>query len=78
MRDAGLAPHQAPAHDLFVQYPFALALQFGPAFAGATVASPSHKIATRATDIGVNVVLSGDAALDRDFVLTLAGLAGAS
>ncbi len=78
VRDAGLAPHQAPAHDLFVQYPFALALQFGPAFAGATVASPSHKIATRATDIGVNVVLSGDAALDRDFVLTLAGLAGAS
>jgi Ca-activated chloride channel family protein len=78
VRDAGLAPHQAPAHDLFVQYPFALALQLGPALAGATVASPSHKIAMRATDTGVSVVLSGDATLDRDFVLTLAGLAGAS
>jgi Ca-activated chloride channel family protein len=77
-RDAGRAPPHAPAHDLFVLYPFALALQLGPAFAGATVASPSHKVATRATDTGVSVVLSGDAALDRDFVLTLAGLAGAS
>lgn len=78
VRDAGLGPHQVPAHNLFVQYPFALTLQLGPAFAGATVASPSHNIATRATDTGISVVLPEDAALDRDFVLTLAGLAGAS
>ena len=78
VRDAGLAPQQAPTHDLFVQYPFSLALQFGPEFAAATVASPSHKIATSAASTGISVALPGDAALDRDFVLTLAGLAGSS
>ena len=78
VRDAGLAPHQTPAHDLLAQYPFSLSLQLGAEFAGATVASPSHRVATRAGSNGVSVALPGDAALDRDFVLTLAGLAGSS
>lgn len=76
--DAGLAPHQVPEHDLLAHYPLALALELGSAFAGATIASPSHRIGVRAHAAGASVRLQGDAALDRDFVLTLGDLPHAS
>ncbi|KQQ86621.1 VIT domain-containing protein [Massilia sp. Leaf139] len=73
--DAGLAPHQAPEPDLCAEYPFGLILELAPAFAGAAIASPSHRIGVRAHAGGVTVRLAGAAALDRDFLLTLEGLA---
>lgn len=77
-RDAGLDPHQVPTHDIFTSYPFSLALQLATGLATATIGSPSHKIAVRSTSAGTKVVLNEDAALDRDFVLTLEGLDHAS
>ncbi|WP_159627482.1 VIT domain-containing protein [Massilia puerhi] len=77
-RDGGLDPHQVPAHDMFATYPFALALQLASGFATATIGSPSHKIAVRNTPAGARVMLGQNAALDRDFVLTLEGLEHAS
>ncbi|MFC5481338.1 VIT domain-containing protein [Massilia suwonensis] len=76
--DAGLAPHQVPEHDVLAHYPLGLALELGRGFDGATIASPSHRIGVRSHAEGTSVSLQGDAALDRDFVLTLAGLPHAS
>jgi len=75
LRDAGLAPHQVPTHDLLGHYPFVLALKLASEFAGATIGSPSHTISIAPGSEGRTVALNGDAALDRDFVLTLDGLA---
>ncbi len=71
---AGLAPHQVPGTDLAAAYPFALSLTLSGAIAAGTIASPSHPIATARTADGVTVTLASGAALDRDFVLSIAGL----
>lgn len=71
---ARLAPHQAPASDLAVSYPFTLALELHGAIAAGKIASPSHAIATARTEHGVEVTLARAAMLDRDFVLTVGGL----
>ncbi len=76
--EGGLQPHQVPVNDLVVEYPFALSLELRGAIAAGTIASPSHSIATARTDVGVVVTLSQQARLDRDFVLTVADLAGQS
>ena len=71
----GLQPHQVPETDLAVEYPFTLALSLRGEIAGGTIASPSHPLALVRTADGVDVTLARSAALDRDFVLTIAGLA---
>ena len=76
--EAGLAPHQAPATDLLAEYPFTLSLLLQGAIAAGAVASPSHTITTTATAEGVEISLARKAHLDRDFVLTVGGLAGQS
>ncbi|MBE7523047.1 MAG: VWA domain-containing protein [Burkholderiales bacterium] len=74
----GLAPHQAPASDLAVAYPFTLAIDLEGEIAAGTLASPSHALSIAATATGMHVGLAGGAFLDRDFVLTVAGLEGRS
>ena len=77
-RKAGLDAHQVPDSDLAVAYPFALSLDLEGDIARGAIASPSHAIVTLATAMGVNVSLARGAWLDRDFVLTIAGLEGRS
>lgn len=77
-RKAGLDAHQAPTSDLAVAYPFALSLDLEGDIARGAIASPSHAIATTSMATGVNVSLARGAWLDRDFVLTIAGLEGRS
>ena len=72
--DGGLQPHQIPGSDLGVAYPFTLSLQLQGTLAAGTIASPSHAIAMARSEDGLTVTLDSAAALDRDFVLTVAGL----
>lgn len=44
VRDGGLSPHQAPAHELIAEYPFDLQLDLHGDLANARVLSPSHPI----------------------------------
>lgn len=73
-----LQPHQTPHTDLAVEYPFGLTLELRGAIAGGTITSPSHAIGTARTADGVAVTLARKACLDRDFVLSVSGLAGQS
>lgn len=77
-QDAGLQPHQVPANDLAVAYPFSLSIDLEGEIAGGTIASPSHPLAMVATANGMRVGLARGAFLDRDFVLAVSGLAGKS
>jgi Ca-activated chloride channel family protein len=77
-RAAGLAAHQVPTNDLAVAYPFTLSLDLEGEIATGTIASPSHALAIAATATGMHVALARGAFLDRDFVLTIAALAGKS
>jgi Ca-activated chloride channel homolog len=76
--DAGFQPHQLPSSDLGVDYPFSLSIDLQGPLANGRIASPSHAIAVRATEDGASVELPGRAALDREFVLTIGGLASQS
>ena len=68
---AGIQPHQIPASSLDVEYPFHLTVLVEGALASATIASPTHAISFERLTNGIAAKLSGYAAMDRDFVLTL-------
>ncbi|HEV8552722.1 MAG TPA: VWA domain-containing protein [Casimicrobiaceae bacterium] len=72
--DAGFQPHQVPANDLGAQYPLTLSIELHGPMAKGSVSSPSHPIAVTATERGIAVTLGHTTSLDRDFVLTIAGL----
>ncbi len=74
----GLAVHQSAEHDVLARYPFTIALEVLGEDARASIASPSHAIRLEAIPDGVRVTVVSGAWLDRDFVLELDGLAGAS
>jgi len=76
--DAGLPPHQHPLTDLAVAYPFALTIEVRGAVAKGRIASPSHRIATISSADAVTISLAKEACLDRDFVVTIDGLASTS
>ncbi|MEO8484706.1 MAG: VIT domain-containing protein [Betaproteobacteria bacterium] len=77
-RDAGLAAHQVPTHELGVAYRFALTLDLEGEIARGTLASPSHALSIVATATGMRVGLARGGFLDRDFVLTIGGFSGQS
>lgn len=68
---AGLEPHQVPMSSMQAQYPLGLTVVVEGALASASIASPTHPIAFEKRDQGIAARLVGQAALDRDFVLTL-------
>ncbi len=71
---AGLAPHAAPETDLGADYPAHFVVELGGELANGTVACPSHATEMRRVDERLVVELEGR--LDRDFVVTIDGLAG--
>ncbi|MDR2430315.1 MAG: VIT and VWA domain-containing protein [Puniceicoccales bacterium] len=76
-----LAAHETTDPDLAAHYPLELEIELAGEVAAATsVTSPTHAISVGANDDGTGriVKLAPDAALDRDFVLVLDGLAGKS
>jgi len=67
-----LQPHQKPFNDILVERPFSLALQLSKDFDGASIASPTHRLATQFREGGVEVRLQrSEAWMDKDFVLTV-------
>lgn len=74
----GIRPHESVESDLLAEYPFELTLTLAGDVAQGLVQSPSHLIGTQCVD-GLTVVnMDRNAWLDRDFVLTVDGLAGRS
>lgn len=77
-RQGGIRPHEAVDADPLVEYPLELTLTLTGDLAKGTVQSPSHSISTRCENGQLVVALARNAYLDRDFVLTVDGLAGRS
>ena len=75
-RQGGLAPHESDAVDISASYPLTLKIDLLGQIAKAKIHSPSHKFSISAIESGISVLLQSDAFLDRDFILTLAGLEG--
>ena len=73
---AGLAPHQVPASNLLVDYPFEIALAIEGPLASGAVSSPSHAVAVTRTEGGVQLRLVRAGQLDRDFVVAIGALEG--
>jgi len=71
---AGLAPHAAPETDLGADYPARFVVELGGELANGTVACPSLAAVRRRVDERLVIELEGR--LDRDFVVTIDGLAG--
>ena len=70
--------HQGVHHDAQVSYPFHAFIDvLGQAGAG-VLSCPSHPVTVRAIDNGQRVELQAGAAMDRDFVLVIDALEGAS
>jgi Ca-activated chloride channel family protein len=76
VRDGGLQPHQAPAHDMRARYPFDLSLRLHGDLSRAPAGSPSHPIRVTAEPGLLTVALAAQGMLDRDFILTLDRIAG--
>jgi len=76
--EGGLAAHESVASSLAAQYPLTLQILLTGDVAHATVSCPTHAIASHAGADGVRVSLARGAFLDRDLVLLLDGLRGAS
>ena len=74
----GLAAHESVASSLTAQYPLTLQILLTGDVARATVSCPTHAIASTAGADGLLVSLARGAFLDRDLVLLLEGLRGAS
>lgn len=74
----GIRPHEAVDADPLVEYPLELTLTLTGDLATGAVQSPSHSISTRCENNQLVVALARNAYLDRDFVLTVDGLAGRS
>lgn len=68
---ADLQPHQVPVSAIDVEYPLELSITVEGELASAAIASPSHAISVGRSGEGVVVRLSGNAVMDRDFVLTI-------
>lgn len=77
-RQGGIRPHEAVDADPLVEYPLELTLTLTGDLAKGAVQSPSHSISTRCENNQLVVALARNAYLDRDFVLTVDGLAGRS
>jgi Ca-activated chloride channel family protein len=77
-QQGGLAPHESDVVDLSAKYPLTIRMDLLGQIAKANISSPSHKISTQAIEGGISAVLESGAMLDRDFILTLNGLAGQS
>jgi len=75
--DAGaacLAPHAIPETALGADYPARFVVELGGELANGTAACPSHAATSRRVDERFVVELEGR--LDRDFIVTIDGLAG--
>lgn len=69
---SALAPHEKPVHGTGVERGFSMTLGLAGELAQATIASPTHPVATRVDASGARVTLQRESAwMDRDFVLTL-------
>lgn len=68
---AGLQPHQIPEFSLIAEYPLSLTVLVEGSLASMTIASPTHTISYEKLANGISAKISGQAVLDRDFVLTL-------
>jgi len=77
-RQGGIRPHETVESDPLVEYPLELTLTLTGDLAKGTVQSPSHSISTRCENGQLVVALARNAYLDRDFVLTVDGLADRS
>jgi Ca-activated chloride channel family protein len=77
-REGGLALHESDAVDLLADYALHARIELAGDIARGKVGSPSHAIDTQVTENGLAVLLRSGATLDRDFVLTLSDLPGAS
>ena len=77
-RQGGIRPHEAVDADPLVEYPLELTLTLTGDLAKGAVQSPSHTISTHCENDQLVVALDRNAYLDRDFVLTVDGLAGRS
>jgi Ca-activated chloride channel family protein len=74
----GLAPHESVVPSLVAEYPLTVQILLTGGVARGSVQSPSHAIATAAREDGVLVSLARGGYLDRDLVLLIDGLRGAS
>lgn len=77
-RQSGLRPEQTPDSSLLVEYPFSLQMDIAGELARADIFSPSHSLQRERTDDGISLRITGNAWLDRDFVLLLGNLQGQS
>ena len=73
-----LLAHQTPETVPSIEYPFLLKLELLKPTSLGQISSPSHPIQQKKTDAGVVVTLQRRSFLDRDFVLNIHGLRGAS
>ena len=74
----GLAPHESVNASLLAEYPLTADILLTGDVARGAVHSPSHAIVTTARDDGTLVSLKRGGFLDRDLVLLIDGLQGAS
>jgi len=74
----GLAPHESVHASLLAEYPLTVEVLLTGGVARGSVHSPSHAIATTAREDGTLVSLKRGGFLDRDLVLLVDGLQGAS
>jgi Ca-activated chloride channel family protein len=74
--DAGLLPPQASHPDLLAEHAFALDLTIAGPLSHARISCPSHIVTQQAMQGEARIGISGDAWLDRDFVLLMEGLEG--
>ena len=68
---AGLQAHQVPEFSLLADYSLSLTVLVEGSLASMTIASPTHTISYEKLANGISAKISGQAVLDRDFVLTL-------
>ena len=77
-KTGGLALHETTSADPMAEYPLTLKLEILGPMAKAKFSCPSHQISTTAIEDGLAVLLKSGGLLDRDFILSLDGLAGQS
>lgn len=75
---AHLRVHQTPFSDMLADYPCTVAITLAGVVGHGKISSPSHAIATRKREEGVEVSLAGAARLDRDVILLVDDLHGES
>ena len=76
--DGGLLPHQVAQPDLLAEHAFGLEVTLTGLLAQAQLSCPSHRVTQQVVHDGVHIATTGDAWLDRDFVLLMEGLEGQS